>query len=99
VAALEALLGLVSPGAKIALVGIFHGPLNLDANRLVEREVTLTGCHAFADEMPEAVRRAAEWAPQLARLIGACVALEDLPAHYKTLLRGEAPGLKSIVTP
>ncbi len=38
-------------GGTIALVGIYHGSLPLDPNLLVEREIALIGCHAFADEL------------------------------------------------
>ncbi|RUY31409.1 dehydrogenase, partial [Mesorhizobium sp. M7A.F.Ca.US.001.04.2.1] len=54
VAALNQLLGVLDPGGTIAMVGIFHGRLDIDPNTLVEREIGLPGCHAFADELPEA---------------------------------------------
>ncbi|MDD2705999.1 MAG: alcohol dehydrogenase catalytic domain-containing protein [Acidocella sp.] len=98
-AALAVLTGLVSPGARIALVGLFHEKLSLDANLLVEREISLVGCHAFADELPRAAALAAEHAEALARLVTPGVALADLPVTYASLLTGEGQGLKTLVRP
>ncbi|TGR73280.1 dehydrogenase, partial [Mesorhizobium sp. M1C.F.Ca.ET.193.01.1.1] len=53
IAALNQLLGVLGSGATVALVGIFHGRLDIDPNMLVEREIALLGCHAFADELPD----------------------------------------------
>ncbi|MDQ0469576.1 zinc-dependent alcohol dehydrogenase [Labrys wisconsinensis] len=99
VAALEALLDVVSNGSTVALVGIAHGSLALDPNRLVEREVTLAGCSAFADELPQAVALLPELAPQLARLIDAEIGLAGVPEAYRRLVAGEVTGLKVVVRP
>ncbi|MGE4480215.1 zinc-dependent alcohol dehydrogenase [Acidocella sp.] len=98
-AVLTALAGLMAPGGRVALVGIFHGPVSLDANLLVEREITLLGSHAFADELPRAAALAAANAPALSRLVAAGVALEDLPATYQALLAGEVLALKTLARP
>jgi (R,R)-butanediol dehydrogenase/meso-butanediol dehydrogenase/diacetyl reductase len=98
-AALTALAGLVAPGARIALVGLFHGPVSLDANLLVEREITLLGSHAFTQELPRAAALASEHGAALSRLIAPGVALEDLPATYQALLAGKSPALKTLVRP
>lgn len=98
-AALTALLPRLGTGARVAMVGLFHGPVSLDANLLVEREISLIGCHAFADELPEAIALAAANAPALRALITPDVPLADLPGVYERLLRGEAPSLKTLVRP
>ncbi len=98
-AALTALAGLVAPGARIALVGLFHGPVSLDANLLVEREITLLGSHAFTQELPRAAALAAAHGAALSRLIAPGVALENLPATYQELLAGKTSMLKTLVRP
>lgn len=94
---LKTTLGLLSGGGSIALVGIANAPVELDLNSLVEMETALIGCHAFVDELPEAVALLPGLAPQLARLIDAEIALEDVPAAYERLLGGGARGLKTII--
>ncbi len=37
------------------MVGIYHGALEIDPTILVEREISLAGCHAFTDELPKAL--------------------------------------------
>ena len=54
VPAILALIDLLA-GGTLGLVGIAHGRLDLDPNLLVEREISLVGCHVYADELPEAV--------------------------------------------
>ncbi|OJF92567.1 zinc-dependent alcohol dehydrogenase [Pararhizobium antarcticum] len=84
-------------GGSLTLVGITHGNIDLDPNVLVEREIALMGCHAFRDELPEAVAMLPEMATSLARLIDREIAIEDIPAAYERLLAGSAAGLKTIV--
>ncbi|RVQ15618.1 zinc-dependent alcohol dehydrogenase, partial [Sinorhizobium meliloti] len=62
-------LDVLSGGGALALVGIGHGKLDLDPNILVEREISLVGCHAFAGELPEAIELLADLAPALQRFI------------------------------
>lgn len=94
---INGLLDLLAGGGTLALVGIAHGRLDLDPNLLVEREISLVGCHAFADELPAAVALLAELAPQLARLIECEIPIEEIPAAYARLLAGDSRGLKTIV--
>ncbi|NML76631.1 alcohol dehydrogenase catalytic domain-containing protein [Rhizobium sp. S-51] len=90
-------LDLLSGGGALALVGISHGKLDFDPNILVEREISLVGCHAFADELPEAVRLLGDLAPALQRFIEVLPALDDVPGAYERLLRGESRALKTII--
>lgn len=98
-AALGALIGAVAGGARVALVGIYHGTLALDPTRLVEHEIDLVGCHAFTDELGTAVARLPELADDLARLIDRQIGLDEVPDAYARLLKGEADGLKTIIRP
>ncbi|MER9549092.1 zinc-binding dehydrogenase [Mesorhizobium sp. M0322] len=97
IAALNQLLGVLDPGGTIAMVGIFHGRLDIDPNTLVEREIGLLGCHAFADELPEAVRMLGELSEPLLALIDQEIGLDDIPAAYERLLAGHSDGLKTII--
>ncbi|RWL49282.1 MAG: dehydrogenase [Mesorhizobium sp.] len=97
IAALNQLLGVLGSGATVALVGIFHGRLDIDPNMLVEREIALLGCHAFADELPDAIGMLAELSGPLISLIDREIGLDDVPAAYERLLAGQGDGLKTII--
>ncbi|TPI85317.1 alcohol dehydrogenase catalytic domain-containing protein [Mesorhizobium sp. B2-8-9] len=97
IAALSQLLGVLGPGGTIAMVGIFHGRLDIDPNMLVEREIALLGCHAFADELPDAIRMLGELSEPLISLIDREIGLDDVPAAYRRLLEGQGDGLKTII--
>jgi (R,R)-butanediol dehydrogenase/meso-butanediol dehydrogenase/diacetyl reductase len=98
-AVLDRLIGLVGGGARIAMVGIFHGKAEINATALVERETELRGCSVFAGEQPEAVALLPALALRLAPLVGGPVTLEEVPAAYQALIEGRAPGLKTIIRP
>jgi len=97
IAALNQLLGVLDSGASVALVGIFHGRLDIDPNMLVEREIALLGCHAFADELPDAIGMLADLSGPLIGLIDREIGLGDVPAAYERLLAGQGDGLKTII--
>lgn len=93
------LLDLVSPGGTLALVGIGHGSLALDPVRLVEREIALVGCHAFTDELPEAVALMPTLEKRLLALVDETIDLDGVPVAYERLLAGRSAGLKTIIRP
>jgi (R,R)-butanediol dehydrogenase / meso-butanediol dehydrogenase / diacetyl reductase len=97
IAVLTTVLDLLAGGGSLALVGITHGRIDLDPNTLVEREVALIGCHAFAGELPEAVALLPGLADALSRLIDREIDVEEVPAAYRRLLAGEVTGLKTII--
>ncbi|MER9067300.1 alcohol dehydrogenase catalytic domain-containing protein [Mesorhizobium sp. M0902] len=97
VAALGQLLGVLDAGGTVAMVGIFHGRLDIDPNILVEREIALLGCHAFADELPDAIRMLGELTEPMVELIDREICLDDVPAAYERLLAGQGDGLKTII--
>lgn len=86
-------------GGAIALVGIGARPLSLNPTLLVEREIRLSGCHAFGDELPEAVALLDLLGPQLEQLIDAEIPLYAVPAAYARHLAGEVMGAKTIILP
>ncbi|WP_026783280.1 zinc-dependent alcohol dehydrogenase [Pleomorphomonas koreensis] len=93
------LLDLLSPGGTLALVGIGHGGLAVDPARLVEREIALVGCHAFIDELPEAVALLPALEGKLLALADETIGLDDVPAAYARLIAGQSAGLKTIIRP
>ncbi len=97
VAAIRAGLDLLAGGGALALVGISHGRLDLDPNLLVEREIGLLGCHAFANELPDAVALLPALADDLDRFCEPIASLDAVPQAYRTLLNGGATRLKSLV--
>jgi len=94
-----ALVDLVDNGATIALVGIFHERLAIDPNRIVEREIALLGCSAFADELPQAVARLPALAADLARFADTPIGLDDVPEAFRRPIAGETTKLKTVVVP
>jgi len=97
VKALESGLNVLAGGGSFALVGITHGKIELDPNILVEREIALIGCHAFADELPDAVAMLPSLMPDLHPLCEDIASLDDFPSTYEELLKGGSTKLKSIV--
>jgi (R,R)-butanediol dehydrogenase/meso-butanediol dehydrogenase/diacetyl reductase len=97
IAVLKTILDLLGGGGSLALVGITHGRIDLDPNELVEREIALLGCHAFKDELPDAVAMLPDLADSLTRLIDREIGVEDVPSAYARLLEGEVTGLKTII--
>jgi (R,R)-butanediol dehydrogenase/meso-butanediol dehydrogenase/diacetyl reductase len=96
-AVLQALPRLVAGGCRIALVGIFHGGVNIDPTVLVEREVSLIGCHAFKDELPDAVARLGDHAEAISGFLDTSNRLEDVPEAYRRIMAGEAMKPKTII--
>lgn len=97
--ALRSLVELIGTGGAIALVGIMHGKIDLDPNILVEREISLIGCHAFRDELPEAISLLARCAARAQRLIDREIGISDVPQAYERLIAGDSEGLKTIIRP
>jgi (R,R)-butanediol dehydrogenase/meso-butanediol dehydrogenase/diacetyl reductase len=97
IAVLRTAIDLLAGGGSLALVGITHGRIDLDPNILVEREIALIGCHAFAGELPEVVGMLPGLSHSLSLLIDREIEIEDIPAAYRRLLAGEATGLKTII--
>lgn len=96
---LNQLIEHIAPAGRIAMVGLFHGQAPIDANRLVERELTLVGCSVFADEQQQATALLPQLADKLAQWLSPPIALDALPQAYQALLAGDAAALKTIVVP
>jgi len=92
-----ALAARAASGARIVFVGIFHEKLTIDPNLIVEREVDLIGCGAFAGELPAAVERLPAYAADLARYVEGPIRLADVPGAYQDLIAGRTTKLKTII--
>ncbi|OCJ12929.1 dehydrogenase [Rhizobium sp. AC44/96] len=90
-------LGLLSGGGVLALVGISHGRLNLDPNILVEREIAMLGCHAYENELAEAVSLLPQLEAELQQFSDVLSSLDEVPGAYQQLLDGQTDKLKTIV--
>lgn len=88
---------LLSGGGALALVGISHGRLELDPNILVEREIGLLGCHAYENELPEAVSLLPQLQKELLEFSDVLTSLDDVPDAYRRLVDGQTDKLKTIV--
>jgi (R,R)-butanediol dehydrogenase/meso-butanediol dehydrogenase/diacetyl reductase len=95
----DQLLAAMPAGGRLALVGLFHGGLQLDLNRLVEREIDVVGCSVFRDEMGQVLPMLARLAPKLTRLASEPIGLEAVPEAYRKLIAGETQTLKTLIRP
>ncbi|RYH06186.1 zinc-binding dehydrogenase [Tropicimonas sp. IMCC6043] len=97
-AVIDALVHGIAGCGAIALVGIGRAVPLIDPVTLVEREITLHGCHAFTDQD---LRDIADMLPDLTAMldpfIGAQIPLDDVPAAYERHIAGEVAGLKTII--
>ncbi|MBP0580644.1 alcohol dehydrogenase catalytic domain-containing protein [Labrys sp. LIt4] len=98
VGAIATTLGLLAGAGALCLVGIGHGKLDLDPTELVEREIALIGCHAFADDdLVQAASLLVELQGALEQLCEVLPGLDEVPAAYERLLAGQSTKLKTIV--
>lgn len=97
IAAIGQAIELLSGGGALALVGISHGRLDLDPNILVEREIALLGCHAYENELAEAVALLPHLQAELLEFSDVLASLDAVPDAYRRLLDGQTDKLKTIV--
>ncbi|HEY0122465.1 MAG TPA: alcohol dehydrogenase catalytic domain-containing protein [Rhizobium sp.] len=90
-------IDLLSGGGALALVGISHGRLDLDPNILVEREIALLGCHAYENELAQAVSLLPQLQKELLEFSDVLTSLDEVPDAYQRLLDGQTNKLKTIV--
>lgn len=93
------LLGQMAPGGRVASVGIFHGPAEMDMNLIVEGEIDWLGCASFHDELKDVLPLLATLTPQLRQLAGAPIGIDQVPDAYRALIDGAVPTIKTILTP
>ncbi|WBU61264.1 zinc-dependent alcohol dehydrogenase [Paracoccus albus] len=97
-AVISSLLSSLSGAGRLALVGIGKPKPVIDPVYLVEREISLLGCHAFTDEdLRDATSLLADLSDALDDFIGEEITLHDVPSAYERLIVGTAEGLKTII--
>ncbi|MGI3167221.1 zinc-dependent alcohol dehydrogenase [Pseudooceanicola sp. 200-1SW] len=94
---ISALVAQIAGCSRLALVGIGAAKPLLDPVHLVEREITLLGCHAYGPEFFDVAPLLPALAPALDAFIAAEIPLEAVPGAYDALLAGDSAGLKTII--
>jgi len=86
-------------GGTVLALALHRQPESLDANLVVERELTLLGAHVFRNEIGEALALLAEDPATFGRLVTAVVPLDGVPGAFATLLAGGSGQIKVLVAP
>jgi (R,R)-butanediol dehydrogenase/meso-butanediol dehydrogenase/diacetyl reductase len=94
---IAALLGSIGGCGTLALVGIGRAAPVIDPVKLVEREIALVGCHAFAGELTEVAALLPELSPLLDVFIAEQIPLDAVPDAYARHLAGQVDGLKTLI--
>ena len=98
-AALSVGISAVRRGGRVAVVGLYRGPIQVDMNAIVEGGLTLAGCAAFDNELDEVVRLLPKMASLIEKLPIAHIAVGDIPKTYTRLLAGELDVQKVLIVP
>lgn len=91
------LLDTIAGASRLGLVGIGSAASIIDPVHLVEREITLVGCHAYGDELASIRDMLPTLAPHLDPFIAQTIALADVPATYDRLIAGDTSGIKTLI--
>jgi (R,R)-butanediol dehydrogenase/meso-butanediol dehydrogenase/diacetyl reductase len=95
---INALIGGIAAGGSLALVGIGRPAPAIDPVRLVEREISLLGCHAFTTgDLTDIRDMLPALTADLDPFIAEQIPLSDVPAAYARHLAGQVDGLKTII--
>lgn len=84
-------------GGTLGLVGIGTGSIDFDPVHAVEHEIRIVGCHAFADEMPQAISLLSEFPEQFEQLIRHRISLDTVPDEFDRIVDGQAKGIKTLI--
>ena len=94
---IAALVAAIGGGGTLALVGIGRACPVIDPVKLVEREITLVGCHAFGGELAEVAALLPALSPHLDAFIAEQIPLDAVPNAYARHLAGQVEGLKTLI--
>ena len=86
-------------GGTVVLVGNLSPAVEVPLQAVVSRELSLLGSAASAGEYPEALAMIADGRMRLDPLLSAVSSLEDAPAWFERLARGEKGLMKVVVQP
>lgn len=95
----DAFAGTESSGT-VVVVSMYEGQIPVDIYQLVFHEFTVRGSMLYSlDDFDEAVRVAAENETELSRVVTPLMPLEEGPAEFERIARGERAALKSLLSP
>ncbi|MCA1563038.1 MAG: galactitol-1-phosphate 5-dehydrogenase [Acidobacteria bacterium] len=98
-ATIQAAVRSVRKGGTVTLVGNLMPEIALPLQEVVTRELSLLGSCASSGEYPECIDLLASGAVDVAPLISATAPLEDGPAWFDRLYRGDEPLMKVVLQP
>lgn len=98
-ATIQAAVRSVRKGGTVTLVGNLMPEVALPLQDVVTRELSLLGSCASSGEYPECIDLMASGAVDVAPLISATAPLEDGPAWFDRLHRGDEPLMKVVLQP
>ncbi|WP_373237007.1 zinc-dependent alcohol dehydrogenase [Cohaesibacter celericrescens] len=87
----------LAAGGAVGLVGIGHGTLDLNPVTLVEKEISLVGCHAYGGELQTIADLLPSLSPHLDQVISEPISLDAIPDAYLRHLAGDVTSLKTII--
>jgi L-iditol 2-dehydrogenase len=94
--ATETAMGVVRTGGTVTLVGNFEPRMELPVQQAVVRELTLVGTLGENGEYPRCIELMASGAIDVTPLISKVAPLEEGPALFGRLHKGE-PGLMKVI--
>ena len=94
---IAALVAAIGGCGTLALVGIGRAGPVIDPVKLVEREITLVGCHAFGGELAEVAALLPALSPHLDAFIAEQIPLDVLQVGSDRDHVGRLEGLKTLI--
>jgi L-iditol 2-dehydrogenase len=97
---LDEALGYTDASGAIVVVAMYEGKVPVDIYELVFSELTMRGSMLYSlDDFREAVEVARENASGLSEIVTPLMPLNEAPAEFERLARGERSALKSLLSP
>lgn len=91
------LVDVIDGCGTLALVGVGRSMPTIDPVKLVEREISVVGCHAYGLELAEVVQILPDLSSSLDHFIAEEIPLEAVPSAYERHIAGQVAGLKTII--
>lgn len=95
---IAALAAAIAGAGTLGLVGIGRPDKVIDPGVMVEKELSLVGCHAFSSaDLTEIRDMLPDLSPSLDAFVAGIIPLSDVPGAYDRHLAGTVAGLKTII--
>lgn len=95
--ALNRVVGNISRGGRVAIVGLYRDNVSVDMNAIVEGGLTLSGCAAFDNELHDAVSLLPEIAQDINKITVEIIEVDSVLAWYDELSKGDSYIQKVII--